>query len=143
GMALLRAFAGEYSHEFTEARLAEVRALLDAADRLGPGGPASPMGTGDLYRSWATYYDRPGNQMIDLEQPVVWQILDGLPAGIALDAACGTGRHAAHLAGLGHTVIGVDGSAEMLAIGRGKVPAARLHRAELRSLPILDDRVDL
>ena len=31
GVALLRAFAGEYDREFTAARLAEVRRLLDSA----------------------------------------------------------------------------------------------------------------
>jgi len=41
----------------------------------------------------------PGNQLIDLEQPIVWGLLDGLPRGTVLDAACGTGRHAEHLAG--------------------------------------------
>ena len=34
------------------------------------------------------------------------EILDGVPVGVALDAACGTGRHAAYLASLGHAVIG-------------------------------------
>jgi hypothetical protein len=33
-IALLRAFAGEHGRAFTEARLAEVRALLDAAPTL-------------------------------------------------------------------------------------------------------------
>jgi hypothetical protein len=37
GVALLHAFAGEYDRDFTEARLAEVRALLDSADQLGGG----------------------------------------------------------------------------------------------------------
>jgi hypothetical protein len=35
--ALLRAFAGHYDREFTEARLAEVRALLVSADHFGHG----------------------------------------------------------------------------------------------------------
>lgn len=37
GVALMRAFAGEYDRAFTEARFAEVRALLDRASdcRLG------------------------------------------------------------------------------------------------------------
>jgi hypothetical protein len=34
-------------------------------------------------------YDEP-NDLVDMEQPVVRAILDGWPAGIALDAACGT-----------------------------------------------------
>lgn len=38
------------------------------------------------YAKWADEYDDPGNDMIALEQPVI-------------DAACGTGLHAAHLRG--------------------------------------------
>ena len=37
GAALLRAFAGEYDRAFTEARLAEVRELLDSAWATHPG----------------------------------------------------------------------------------------------------------
>jgi 2-polyprenyl-3-methyl-5-hydroxy-6-metoxy-1,4-benzoquinol methylase len=51
--------------------------------------------------------------MIDIEQPVVRRILDGLPVGTALDAACGTGRHTAYLHELGHRVIGIDASPEI------------------------------
>ncbi len=37
GVALLRAFNGDYDREFTEARLAEIRALMDSAEELGDG----------------------------------------------------------------------------------------------------------
>src|SRR6266511_2600341 len=107
GIALLRAFAGAYDRDFTMARLAEIRALLDSVEELGDGAVVEPISTTEGYGSWAEFYDEPGNQLIDLEQPIVWEILDGLPRGIALDAACGTGRHSAYLASLGHTVIGV------------------------------------
>lgn len=143
GIALLRAFAGEYDREFTMARLAEVRALLDAAEELGDGVVVEPISTTEGYGSWAEFYDQPGNQLIDLEQPIVREILDGLPRGVALDAACGTGRHSAYLASLGHTVIGVDSSAAMLDRAREKVPGGEFHQAELHDLPLPDDRVDL
>ena len=42
--------------------------------------------------------------------------------GRALDLACGTGRNAAFLAGLGFAVDAVDISAEALAIGRARTP---------------------
>lgn len=42
GVALLRAFAGEHDRAFTEARIAEVRELLDRADELGPGVDVPP-----------------------------------------------------------------------------------------------------
>jgi ubiquinone/menaquinone biosynthesis C-methylase UbiE len=143
GIALLRAFAGEYDRDFTMARLAEIRALLDAGEELGDGTTVDPIPTTEGYHSWADFYDEPGNQLIDLEQPIVRQILDGLTPGVALDAACGTGRHSAYLASLGHTVIGVDSSAAMLERAREKVADGEFHEADLHDLPLPDDHVDL
>jgi hypothetical protein len=143
GIALLRAFAGEYDRDFTTARLDEVRALLDSVEELGDGTAVHPIPTTEAYHSWAESYDEPGNQLIDLEQPIVREILDGLPRGVALDAACGTGRHSDYLASLGHTMIGVDSSAPMLQRARMKVPDGEFHEAELHGLPLPDDHVDL
>jgi len=143
GAALLRAFAGYYDRDFTEARLAEVRALLDSADQLGEGAETGPITTAEGYRSWAGTYDQPGNGLIDLEQPIVRGILDGMPRGTALDAACGTGRHAEYLASLGHTVIGVDGSPEMLALARARVPGADFRAGDLDQLPVPDRHADV
>ena len=143
GIALLRAFAGEYGEEFTLARLAEARRLLDMADELGPGAYAAPIATQDGYEGWAPYYDSPRNQLIDIEQPIVHQILADLPVGVALDAACGTGRHAAYLAERGHQVIAVDSSPEMLAVAREKLPDVEFHLADLSALPAADQAVDV
>ncbi len=143
GIALLHAFAGDYDRDFTTARLEEIRALLDAHEELGDGVTVEPIPSTKGYGSWAEFYDEPGNQLIDLEQPIVREILDGLPRGVALDAACGTGRHSAYLASLGHTVIGVDSSAAMLERAREKVPGGEFHEADLHDLPLPDDHVDL
>lgn len=143
GIALLRAFAGEYDRDFTMIRLAEIRALLDSVEELGDGAALEPIPTTEGYGSWAEVYDQPGNQLIDLEQPVVREILDGLRRGVALDAACGTGRHSAYLASLGHTVIGVDSSAAMLERAREKVPDGTFHEADLHDLPLPNDHVDV
>jgi hypothetical protein len=89
GIALLRAFAGEYDRDFTIARFDEIRSLLDSVQELGDGVAVHPIPSTEAYASWADYYDEPGNQLIDLEQPVR-EILDDLAPGIALDAACGT-----------------------------------------------------
>lgn len=142
GIALLHGFAGHYDRAFTLARLAETRALLDMAQRLGDGATAESMPTQDGYREWAPFYDSPGNQLIDIEAPIVQEILTTLPVGVALDAACGTGRHAAFLADLGHRVVGVDSSDEMLAMARSKMPNGEFHQAELQCLPIPDRHVD-
>jgi ubiquinone/menaquinone biosynthesis C-methylase UbiE len=143
GIALLRAFAGEYERDFTMTRLAEIRALLDAVGELGEGTTVDPISTSEGYGSWAEFYDEPGNQLVELEQPIVREILARLPRGVALDAACGTARHSAYLASLGHTVIGVDSSAAMLERAREKVSAAEFHEADLDNLPLPDDHVDL
>ena len=120
-----------------------MRALLDSADELGDGVEARPITTQEGYAMWAPFYDEPGNALLEIEQPIVREILDGLPVGVALDAACGTGRHTAYLAQLGHRVIGVDSSSEMLAVAQAKVPGGEFHQAELEALPLADDSVDL
>jgi ubiquinone/menaquinone biosynthesis C-methylase UbiE len=143
GAALLRGFAGHHDRDFTEARLAEMRALLGSADRFGDGVETAPITTGEGYHAWAETYDQPGNGLIDLEQPVVRDILDGLPCGAALDAACGTGRHAEYLALLGHEVTGVDCSPQMLAVARAKVPGGDFREGNLHRLPVPDRHADV
>jgi SAM-dependent methyltransferase len=143
GIALLRAFSGAYGRDFTLARLREIQELLDARDELGEGVEALPMTTRAGYAQWAAFYDEPGNQLLEIEEPIVREILDSLPVGVALDAACGTGRHTAYLASLGHTVIGVDSSPEMLVRAREKVPEGEFHEADLYDIPFPADSVDL
>ncbi len=143
GIALLRAFSGEYDGDFTKARLGEIQALLESAHDLGDGATVQPITTTEGYGSWAQSYDEPGNQLIELEEPIVQEILGGLSRGVALDAACGTGRHTAYLASLGHTVIGTDNSTAMLARARTKVPDGEFHEADLHHLPLPDDHVDI
>jgi ubiquinone/menaquinone biosynthesis C-methylase UbiE len=143
GVALLRAFSGAYDREFTLARFDEIRELLKSPDAFGTGIEARPISTRDGYDSWAAWYDEQPNQLLEIEQPIVRDILDGLPIGVALDAACGTGRHSAYLASVGHTVIGVDSSPGMLAHAREKVPQGEFYEADLHELPLRDDSVDL
>jgi ubiquinone/menaquinone biosynthesis C-methylase UbiE len=143
GIALLRAFSGAYDKEFTEARFREIRELLDSRGALGEGVEATPMTTREGYDQWAPFYDEPGNQLLEIEEPIVREILDGIPVGVALDAACGTGRHTAFLASLGHEVIGVDSSPEMLARAGEKIPDGEFHEADMHDIPLADDSVDL
>jgi ubiquinone/menaquinone biosynthesis C-methylase UbiE len=143
GIALLQAFSGAYDRKFTAARFREIQTLLDSAEELGEGVEARPITTREGYAQWAPFYDEPGNQLLEMEEPIVREILDGLPVGVALDAACGTGRHTAYLASLGHEVIGVDTSPEMLARAREKVPEGTFHEADIHDVPLADDSVDL
>jgi SAM-dependent methyltransferase len=146
GVALLRGLKEDRGDQaFVEARIAEIRTLLaDPALAASPGveAVAGGISTAEIYRDWASTYDEP-NSMIEHEEPFLHAIVDDLPVGTALDAACGTGRYAAHLAELGHRVIGVDASPEMLAIAVDKVPGADFHRAELTAIPLPDGSVDL
>ena len=144
GLALFRTLV-EGRDETAEARIDEVRRIVgpeeDSTYGLGTDIPEFDARAG--YAEWSATYDRPGNPLISVEQSVVWGFLDALPVGRALDAACGTGRHAAHLVERGHDVIGVDGSPEMLELARTRVPLARFLDGDLRALPVDDGEVDV
>src|SRR6266487_4836381 len=133
GIALLRAFSGMYDRDFTVARLREIQTLLNSAEALGDGVEARPITTREGYDRWAPFYDEPGNELLDIEQPIVHEILDSLPVGVALDGACGTGRYTVYLASLGHKVIGVDTSPEMLARAGDKMSEGEFYEADLHS----------
>lgn len=51
--------------------------------------------------------------------PWVQRFAPLIPGGEVLDLACGTGRHARHLAALGHLVLAVDRNADALAEAAG------------------------
>ena len=166
GLALLRNLY-DGSDEEAVARLGEVRAILDGdgdgdADADGDGdgagegdvdgGREHAREPGDLivesdpragYAIWAASYDEPGNPIVALEQPVVWELIDRLPPQRALDAACGTGRHSVRLNALGHQVEGIDLTPEMLVTARVNVPGASFREADLRSIPAPDGSYDL
>ncbi len=65
---------------------------------------------------------------------------DGLRA---LDVGCGPGVYMGILAERGFSVVGVDGSPEMLALARENNPTAELHKSDVETLPIPDASVDL
>jgi ubiquinone/menaquinone biosynthesis C-methylase UbiE len=94
------------------------------------------------YTLWAATYDRP-NPAIRLEEPVVHTVIERLPVGRALDAACGTGRHAIHLQARGWEVTGVDATPAMLDQARAKAPTVRFQPGDLLALPVADAAVDL
>ncbi len=142
GLALLRAGARR-SFDGVEARTEELREILSRLDEA----PYSerrdlPEETVDIgYAQWAEDYDEPGNDTIEMEEPIVQELLDRFPRGSVLDAACGTGRHAAYLSQLGHNVIGVDSSEAMLIQARAKLPEVDFRQGELTALPLADGEV--
>lgn len=143
GLALLRAGARREFGE-VEARVEEIREVVAALDRppYSERRDLPEAEVGDGYAQWAEDYDDPGNDTIGLEEPIVRELLAQLPAGPVLDAACGTGRHAASLSQLGRgEVIGVDASEAMLARAEAKLPGVDFRRGELTELPLGDGEV--
>jgi len=143
GVALLRGFTGEYDREFVEARIAEVRELLADESLAGAAVAVDRVDTVDGYRVWSVTYDEGHNTAFDFDEPVVKEIVDAIPPGVAVDAACGTGRFSALLAERGHRVIGVDSSPDMLARARVNVPDGDFRPGDLAALPVDDASADL
>ena len=144
GIALLDAWAGDHDREFTDARLAEIRRLLDDEKLRNRGVLAERVSTVIAYEQQAAGYDaEAGGGLFAADEPLVAEYLSGREPGVALDAACGTGRFAEFLAGRGHRVIGVDSSPDMLAHARRRVPDGEFHVAELDRLPLPDDSADV
>ena len=83
GMALLRAWHGDFDEQFVRARLDEVRRPArrrDAAQSSRcPGRSPSRRTTPTV--SGPTTYDDPGNALLELDLPVIDAMLDGLPVG--------------------------------------------------------------
>jgi SAM-dependent methyltransferase len=142
GLALMRlGFTGDAAGR--AARTAEIRDLLGQLDqetRL-----RAPVATEyDLragYQEWSATYDQP-LRLFPIEEPPMRALIETLPPGTVLDAACGTGRYAAMLADRGHEVIGVDQSGAMLDIARKKVPSADFREGDLTALPLPGRSVD-
>ena len=96
------------------------------------------------YTLWAESYDGE-NPMITLEERLVKPRLEALfePGKIALDAGCGTGRHAASMATIGYEVIGTDLTPAMLDIARTKAPTVDFRQGVFEDLPVETDSVDV
>lgn len=140
GLALLR---GLHEADAEPARrLAEIRELLDD-DAASTGHSLREADPRTGYAAWAATYDEPGNPVIALEESAVWSAIEAFPPGQALDAACGTGRHARHLLSLGHDVTGIDLTQEMLQRASTNAPEARFLEADLREIPAADEAFDL
>jgi SAM-dependent methyltransferase len=144
GVALLDAWAGDHDREFTEARLAEIRRLLADEKLRDQGVLVERVSTVAAYEQQCEGYDAEGaGGLAATDEAVVAEYLHGRAPGVALDAACGTGRFAEFLAQRGHQVIGADSSPDMLAHARRRVPDGTFYVAELDQLPLPDDSVDV
>jgi len=143
GLAILRSWMTDPTTvKARSKKIVEIAGQLDEAPWAAPiAGIDSTVAIG--YSEWAETYDEPGNPAILAEEPVVRRLFATRPVGEALDAACGTGRHAEYLASMGHSVIGIDANDEMLAVAKAKVPVARFETGDLTSIPLENSAVDL
>jgi SAM-dependent methyltransferase len=81
-----------------------------------------PVTNGSRDCPWdASYHDGPAPWDIGQPQPAIVRLAsEGGFVGAVLDAGCGTGENALHVAWLGLSVLGVDVAATALAIARAK-----------------------
>jgi ubiquinone/menaquinone biosynthesis C-methylase UbiE len=143
GLALLRGRGDD--GRSPRRRLDEIRLILDGIgnEPFSSSRDVEPIDTLTGYDTWAATYDRPGNVTVELEQSVVWEMLDALPPdSLVLDAGCGTGRHTLRLVQLGHRVIGVDASESMLDRARQKLPDATFLVGDITAIPLEQSAVD-
>ena len=69
----------------------------------------------------ASYQDGPAPWDVDRPQPAIVRLAaQGVFAGTVLDAGCGTGENALHVASLGFSVLGVDVAETALTMARAK-----------------------
>jgi SAM-dependent methyltransferase len=143
-MALLRNFLTGTQAD-VDAQLAEIAQLSHASadSPLWEAINAPFMDHRGGYAAWSATYDVAPNSVISLDDRTVLPLLAKLPGGRALDAACGTGRHARYLQRLGHQVVGVDVSLEMLDLARRKVTEAQFVIGGLEQLPFRTASFDL
>jgi SAM-dependent methyltransferase len=143
GTALFRHLI-DCDQAFAHARVDSIRRLIEHFDEprfaFGIEVPELDVATG--YTAWAPIYDTMENGLIAAEEPLVDSVTRELPIGRALDAACGTGRHAARLAAAGHETVGIDATPAMLDIARTRVPGAEFRLGDLTTLPVEDAGFD-
>lgn len=99
-----------------------------------------------LPRDWDQHYGDAAN--LDFAPaPLLVEVAGLLAPGRALDVACGTGRHALHLARLGWSVTAVDRSAVAIGVLRGRAGGlaidARVVDLEAEDFEIEADAYDL
>lgn len=143
GLAILRAWGT--NPDGVRARADEIAAISGALDKqpYNTANTAPGYEPTEGYRIWAHTYDSMPNFIFPPEERAVHPLLDSRPIGRALDAACGTGRHARYLSERGHAVVGIDATEEMLAVAREKAPAASFRVGRLERLDLPDSSFDL
>ena len=100
-----------------------------------------------MYEAYAPIYDAIGQGRFSTRMAawaLAWLAEHGVRPARILDLACGTGEAALAFAATGYEVAGVDRSAAMLEIARGKARGAGYNieylHGDVRELPTKDER---
>ena len=143
GLAILRNWMTD--PKTVKARAREIIELVGRMDEYPWSNPVVGVerSVSEGYGESAATYDEGKNPLMLAEGDVVRGLIRKHAPGRALDAACGTGRHAAYMASLGHPVIGIDATAEMASIAKSKVSDAEFEVADIASMPIESCSIDL
>lgn len=141
GLALLRTWlVGD--REVTKEVFSETYKITKALEQTLNKKDINTFSVSEGYQNWAETYDNIPNLLIEVEEPAVKNLLQKYKPGQVLDAACGTGRYSKFLKSLGHKVVGVDASKDML--NKAKLnDGIEFLEGDLNSLPIEDNTKDL
>ena len=102
------------------------------------------VGALECYRLWSSQYDETPNPLLALETRILSERIGEVDGSSILDAGSGTGRWMQWAASRGARVFGVDACREMvLSAERKPGLAGRSSLADIRSIPLRDDAVDL
>jgi SAM-dependent methyltransferase len=129
GLGLIRSIFSGRDQQVTQ-RLDGMRHALGELDSDDPNAMAkisvnvSELDPAPGYALWSEVYDTMSNALLDVDEPLVRELVGPGPLGDVLDACTGTGRHLNWLATMAASVTGLDLSPEMLAVAKAKVPSA-------------------
>ena len=141
GLALLRTWLIE-DDKVIKGILEEIQRLLKgkSSNKLLR---SKSLNIQDGYKIWSESYDSFPNLLIEIEEPVVRKLILEFPKGKVFDAACGTGRYSGFLHSLGHKVIGMDLSNDMLQKAKAKNHDIQYIKGDMLAIPFHDNSFDI
>ncbi len=81
------------------------------------------MSIQQAYNQWANNYDTDRNRTRDLDQQVMYQLLQGQTYQAILELGCGTGKNSQFFSTIGAALLALDFSTGMLEHARSKITA--------------------
>jgi len=143
GLALLR---NRFLHNkvVSKEAIKEIRNIVDSYNKKSSEEKIDEYNIKRGYDIWSETYDYYPNLLLEVEEPVVKQLIPKPKStrNGALDVGCGTGRYSEILGNLGYSVTGVDQSSAMLSKAKSKVTDADFVEGEIDKLPFSSDSFD-